>query len=403
MSLRGSLGLATLFVLGAPGASPAAPAPLQAQAPAGAHVGLCVLDAETGAVLRRQDADKSFTPASVMKLFTAYAALDVLGPTYTTETTLSRPAPQGSEGLVATGGGDPLLKREDLAGLARQARQAGLRRLDGKLRLAPGRFAPVPEGAAERYPAGWTVDDLPWGYAAPTGSWVLDRNAIGPASDPRAVAEPRRLAGGALLAALARAGVAGGSGVAETPASASGPVLAAKASAPLADWVRVMNRESDNLVAETVLLHLGGRGTIAEARERGLARLKASLAEADVPLAGCRFVDGSGLSRYALATPDALARLLVSARKRPWIGGPLMASLPQAGLSGTLAGRLAEAPARGRVRAKTGTMGGVTCLAGYLEPPSGRTLAFALMLNHPASTSAARAYLDAVVQELIAP
>lgn len=392
------LALAGLLLFGLPAPRAAAEARPLPEPPAGAHFGLCVLDAETGDTVREADARKSFTPASVMKLFTSFAALDRLGPAYATRTRLHRPASGG--GLVAVGGGDPLLEAAGLDALALAARRAGASAQPGPLRLAPGRFAPDPPEAGLPYPPGWAVDDLGTDYAAPTGSWILHRNAT---ADEHAVTAPRALAGKALLSALGRAGLKGLSGPLEIGEAALGPEVAGLDSPPLAEWVRVMNLESDNLVAETVLLHLGGPGRVSAARERGLARMRDSLSAAGVPLAGCRFADGSGLSRYALATPEALARVLVAARRNPAVGAPLLASLPQAGLSGTLGSRLSGPGPRGRVRAKTGTMGGVSCLAGYVEQPDGRTQAFALMLNHPASTTAARAYLDAVVQELLDP
>jgi serine-type D-Ala-D-Ala carboxypeptidase/endopeptidase (penicillin-binding protein 4) len=80
-----------------------------------------------------------------------------------------------------------------------------------------------------------------------------------------------------------------------------------------------------------------------------------------------RIVDGSGLSRYDRLTARALAALLISAWSDAEIKDPFVASLPVAGVSGTLEDRMKRLPAYGNVRAKTGTTDTSSSLSGYVR------------------------------------
>ena len=93
-----------------------------------------------------------------------------------------------------------------------------------------------------------------------------------------------------------------------------------------------------------------------------------------------KVVDGSGLSRGNLAAPRDVGRLLLDARQQPWFDA-FYRSLPLAGVSGTLHDRMHGMRASGRCRAKTGTLSGVTALAGYCRAPDGDPITFALLMN----------------------
>jgi D-alanyl-D-alanine carboxypeptidase/D-alanyl-D-alanine-endopeptidase (penicillin-binding protein 4) len=104
------------------------------------------------------------------------------------------------------------------------------------------------------------------------------------------------------------------------------------------------------------------------------------LADAGVPLDGVRIVDGSGLSLLDRLTPAALVTLLHQMWSDPTLRPWLLRSLPVAGISGTLAHRLRYAPARGHVRAKTGTTSTASALSGFAN----NRFAFAVLENgHP--------------------
>ena len=98
-------------------------------------------------------------------------------------------------------------------------------------------------------------------------------------------------------------------------------------------------------------------------------------------LAGDEFqlVNGSGLSREARLTPAALNAVLLDMAHDPMVGDEFAASLAIAGWDGTLSKRLADVP--GLLRGKTGTIGGVHCLTGYVVAGNGERYAFAFMVN----------------------
>ena len=185
----------------------------------------------------------------------------------------------------------------------------------------------------------------------------------------------------------------GGRARAGTTAAADFP-LAFVHSPTLAAIVRAMGVESDNFVAEMLLKQLGaqqtGRGTSA----RGAAAVTAVMRLLGVPLGGVRVVDGSGLSLLNRLTATSLVSLLYIAWTDADVRPTFLRVLPVAGISGTLRERLTRPPARGRVRAKTGTTNGASTLAGYV---TGR-YAFAILHNgRPVSTAWARRAQDRFV------
>jgi PBP4 family serine-type D-alanyl-D-alanine carboxypeptidase len=153
--------------------------------------------------------------------------------------------------------------------------------------------------------------------------------------------------------------------------------LATTASAPLSRIVGFMNRESDNFTAEILLKHLGAVDEGAGTSAAGAKTVRRVLAEAAIPLAGVRVVDGSGLSPRNRLTAAALAGMLVAAWQNPVIRPSFVQSLAVAGVNGTLEDRMERPPARGAVIAKTGTTRESSALSGYVR---GR-FAFALLQN----------------------
>jgi D-alanyl-D-alanine carboxypeptidase/D-alanyl-D-alanine-endopeptidase (penicillin-binding protein 4) len=176
-------------------------------------------------------------------------------------------------------------------------------------------------------------------------------------------------------------------------------VLAVAASAPLAQIVERMLTESDNDVAEVLARHVaiagGAPGTSEAAEAAVLDRLRAL----GVDVRGAQVADGSGLSVRNRISPAQVASVLQLAADpgRPALGA-VITGLPVAGFSGTLDDRFPERPATragiGAVRAKTGTLTGVTGLAGVVTAADGVTYSFAFLADEVASAPAARAALD---------
>jgi D-alanyl-D-alanine carboxypeptidase/D-alanyl-D-alanine-endopeptidase (penicillin-binding protein 4) len=144
-----------------------------------------------------------------------------------------------------------------------------------------------------------------------------------------------------------------------------------------------MDVYSDNYYAEMLLKEIGavqGSGGTAAA---GLAVTRSLLAEAGVPLGGVRMVDGSGLSLIDRWTPRALASLLQTMWRDPDLEPYLLPALPVAGETGTLQYRMRNGPARGVVRAKTGTTDNSSSLSGFV----GSRYVFSILENgHPVRT-----------------
>jgi len=158
----------------------------------------------------------------------------------------------------------------------------------------------------------------------------------------------------------------------------------------LAQSITVANTRSQNLYAECILKALAAysgskdrrwpsaRGTWASGRQE-VAR---TLDSVGVPIAGCVFDDGCGLSRRNRLTPKALTELLL-VMHRGKHAGVWMASLATSGdPGGSLRKRMGDDPLRGRVHAKTGYLNDTRALAGYVQTLSGRTIAFAMLANN---------------------
>ena len=114
--------------------------------------------------------------------------------------------------------------------------------------------------------------------------------------------------------------------------------------------------------------------------DAGLEVMKATLTQMGVDPVGYSVVDGSGLSRKNLISPEALVQTLQAMAKSP-AALVYRASLPVAGRSGTLKSRFQNTPAEGIVQAKTGTMSGVVSLAGYVNAPRYGPVVFSIMVN----------------------
>lgn len=410
------------------------------------QVGVWVQDLTTGRVLETLTPGTTFIPASTIKLLTGAAVLlDRQGLEGWWSAELTVPAAQAGQArvkaLTLRGSGDPTLTVRDgaysLRALARQAHARGVREV-GELRLDDGSWQ---AGSWEDAVIGVPMTALR------LAEWYDD--------PPATAAEARTRLASALAAELRAAGirvlrdapgVAAPSRLYVPPARQDDqgnplppdPVIpagqrpevgvAGVRSASVRDVLYATERPSDNLRAEELLATLaprrGGSLPLALKREGAL------LAGAGVNLTGAVLADGSGLSRENRLTPRTLGSLLKVMHDLPYplsarpgearAPGTLYAArqnvfaemLPQAGTGetgwrqdgrgGTLARRLLDSGLD--VRAKTGTLPGVSALAGYVTGKSGHTLAFALLMNGPEDTPilTLRAVQDRAVQALAA-
>ena len=325
-----------------------------------------------------------FQPASNEKLTVALTALDELGLGFRIRTLVLgkgiQVGPKWDGDLVLKGRGDPTLRAGDLAALAAKVHELGIRRVSGRVIGDESFFD------ARRTAPGWKRSFYKV-ECPPLSALVVDRAWL----DGRTSDLPALSAAIAFKRALERAGVRVSKKAATGVAGAAATELAHVESPPVRRLVKEMNTESDNFIAEMLLKQLGarefGRGTTAA----GAKAVRRELAQRELPLGGVRIVDGSGLSRADRVTAQMLSALLVSARNDAGIAEAFVGSLAVAGISGTLEDRLTVPPARGHVRAKTGTTNAASALSGYADS----RYVFSLVMNgNPVAVDAARRAQD---------
>ena len=335
---------------------------------AGIASGAYVIDLDSGRELYARAPDVARIPASVNKLYTTSAALLLYGADgqLTTEVLGTTAIEDGVlEGdLYLRGGGDPSFGRAEARGLARVLAGSGLTYVTGRVIGDESRFDALRGGPGSGYATSFWVgplSGLPFNHGMTLGR------------RPKFQRQPARYAAKRFDAELERAGVrvrrAPRAGI--TPAEAV--LLGEWASPQMSVLARHTNRPSDNYMAETLLKALG-----ADHGTGGTTAGGAAVARREAAAFGAQpaIVDGSGLSRANRTTPRDLVELLAGMD-----GSSLRASLAVAGRSGTLSERMRGTAARGRCRAKTGTLIGVSNLAGYCTSGTGTRTAFAILMS----------------------
>jgi D-alanyl-D-alanine carboxypeptidase/D-alanyl-D-alanine-endopeptidase (penicillin-binding protein 4) len=157
--------------------------------------------------------------------------------------------------------------------------------------------------------------------------------------------------------------------------------LVADQSPPLAEIIDVAMKWSRNGYAETLLYALSPPGEPASS-EKGLAALRETLTALGVPSDSYQPRDGSGLSRYDLLSAESLVGTLIAIWMNPEHAPRFRGTLPEAGVSGTLANRMRATPAESRVWAKTGSMSNIRSISGYLMTRDDEPLVFAFLVNN---------------------
>jgi serine-type D-Ala-D-Ala carboxypeptidase/endopeptidase (penicillin-binding protein 4) len=341
------------------------------------------VDLATGQVLFSRHPSLSLAPASNEKLPVTYAALRELGITYRFRTEIfGRGYQDGTVwrgDLYLKGFGDPSLNSLQIDRLATQIAVLGITRVDGRVLADESWFDAV--RTAPGWKAVFFLNECP-----PLSALVVDRAFY----DHHTALQPAIAAAGRLRRLLRKHGIASGPvGPGRAPESAL--ALAQVESKPLPQILSEMDRESDNFTAEMLLKDLGAETGAGGTTAAGAAVVRRALAADGLPLTGVRIVDGSGLSLDDRLTAGLLADLLVRAWRDDDLHASVWNALPVAGVTGTLEDRLQRRPARGAVRAKTGTTDLASALSGYVRD----RYVFAVLQNgRPVATSAARKAQD---------
>lgn len=365
--------------------------------------------------------------------------------------------------LVLVGRGDPDLVTSDLAALADTLLLSGVRVVDGDMRADASYFDDVEWGSGWMWDDGpfwyWpyvsalTLNDnavtiharpgdtpgdpvrvrldpstayMELNVTAVTGTagadttleiarhWtpkanIIDVTGVLPA-DGDSVVEIRTVEDPALYAATLLAEILESRGVTVLGTIRRGPLEGAPAdtiarhvSDSLAASVRNFLKISDNLTGEQLVKVIGAETAGPPGSyETGLAAERGFLArEAGIDTLSIHLADGSGVSRYNLVTARQIVRLLAYMANREDLAAVYGASLPTAGVDGTLEDRMKRTPAEGSVRAKTGSLSGVSALSGYIPTAAGERLAFSILMEFfVGATAPRRSVQDSLMVEL---
>jgi D-alanyl-D-alanine carboxypeptidase/D-alanyl-D-alanine-endopeptidase (penicillin-binding protein 4) len=387
-----------------------------------------VVDPANSTTLWARNSTKALTPGSTGKLLTMAAALLTLKPTdRLTTKVVSGPT---ADSVVLVGGGDPTLS---VLPAGKESVYPGAAKLDDLAKAVKAAHpAPIKTVLVDlsRYKgptlaSGWLPEDVPGGYVTPIEPLILDGGRNKPDElDGARTTTPGLDAGKELAKRLG----ADPDAVKPQATSPQAPALAEAQSPAIADLVQIALRISDNVLAETLAREVAIARN-AEPSFTGSAKaVLAALNEAGLEVGESKMVDGSGLSTDDQVSAKLLGQVM-SAAAAPAVGGigsavttavengdrkappvadraarlrPLLGGLPVAGGDGTLGDRFLtgpSAPGRGYVRAKTGTLTGVSSLAGTVVDRDGRLLAFA-WLSNGTSPADSRPRLDALAATL---
>lgn len=337
------------------------------------QVGFMIYDLTADSVLYQYNQRHTLRPASNMKLVTAIAALDRLGDKHQLRTSLYYTGVRDSctlrGDLYCVGGMDPLFDADDLEAFVEGVRRLGIDTIRGRI---------VADKTMK------DADLLGWGWC-----WDDDNPVLSPLLIGRKDNFTERFA-----QALRKAGMTVDVQLSEgrLPAGATYMVACVH---NIGNVLPKMMKDSDNLYAESLFYQLaatsGARPASAKHARQVITKLIEKLG---LPSSAYHIADGSGLSLYNYLSPELEVALLRYAWSKESIRKPLYVSLPIAGRDGTLSKRMKRTVAEGNVHAKTGTLKGVTTLAGYCTAANGHMLCFAIMNQGVLKTSNGRDFQD---------
>lgn len=322
--------------------------------------GICIYDITADSMILEHNMRQTLRPASTEKLLTAITALHLFGGAYRFETSLYV---EGSVedsvlhgNVYIKGGMDPAFGHDDMRAFAYALVEKGIYRIEGDI------FADVS-----------FKDTLQWG-----NGWCWD--------DEEERLSPLLYNGKAIFMnkffeALADDSIECVERYSFRCIPDTGDVFCLVSRYHTVDQVLMpMMKESNNMYAEAMFYQLGaGKKHDYATAEQSAARIKELINRIGLDASRYRIVDGSGLSLYNYASPELLVSMLRYAHSRTNIYEHLYHALPIAGTDGTLSRRMRGTAAEYNVHAKTGTLEGVSTLAGYATSPEEHLLAFAIM------------------------
>ena len=346
------------------------------------QLGMMVYDLTADSLLYSVGAKQTLRPASTMKLLTAVTAIDLLGGEYKLNTSLRY---QGTVkdsvltgDLICVGSLDPMFDANDMRAFVESVRGLGVDTIRGRLVAAPS-FK-----EEELLGEGWCWDD-----DNPKLSHLLVER-----EDEFMTVFANK---------LREAGIVVEATITTAPYSKEALMLCLR-SHQLKDVLMPMMKESDNLYAEALFFQIAASQSARPAKASHARQLvKRELSKAGVTGIPYRIADGSGLSLYNYITPELMTKLLIYAYRNTKIFMQLYPTLPVSGQDGTLKKRMTAPSTKGRVKAKTGTVTGISSLAGYLSSANNHVLAFCIFNQGVLKSADGRAFQDKVCTALCEP
>lgn len=345
------------------------------------QVGIYVYDLTADTLVFTHNEQQCMRPASNEKLMTAITALNDLGVLYEYRTRLYATSIPADSDSIFTGhiyiraGYDPLLDGDDLRAFAQSLKEHRIFRLQQPIVLD------LSMKDDKRLGWGWCWDD----DEVPTTP-LLYRN------DDKFTDNLRRI--------FREEGIDWDGTVTEDTTPNTATLLLTRTH-NIDQVLLPMMKKSNNSMAESLFYQLAAqKGKSRAGRKQAVAHYNALIRHIGLDPTHYQIADGSGLSLYNYLSPELLGRMLRYAYNNDDIYRHLLPSLPIAGEDGTLRKRMRGSAAQGNVRAKTGTVEGVSTLSGYLTTATGNLLCFSIMNQGIRHTSTGRNFQDRVCKAL---
>lgn len=345
-------------------------------------VGLEVYDLTADSILYKVNEHQMLRPASTMKLLTAITAIDKLGGSYQFRTQLYYTGKVEDHTLTGdlycVGGFDPRFNIDDMNAFVESIRRMGVDTIRGSI------VADRSMKDADLLGEGWCWDD--------------DNPPLSPLTIGRNTQFVDRF-----IRQLVDDGVVLDVRISDGTLPDSAFHLCSRFHSIDQILLRMM-KQSDNFYAEAMFYQLAAHQGHRPARAKDAAAIvRRLISKVGLGHRPYRIADGSGLSLYNYLSADLEVRLLRYAYRNSTVYLHLLPSLPVAGSDGTLRNRMRGSFAADNVKAKTGTLEGVSALAGYCTAANGHRLCFSIINQGIMHTSNARRFQDRVCNALCAP
>ena len=342
------------------------------------QIALQVYDLTADSVIYQYNERQQMRPASTMKMINAVTSLDRLGGSYQFKTRLYYTGKVDScvlrGNLYCKGGMDPAFNVDDLNAFVESVKKLGVDTIRGNI------YADLSMKDTDRWGEGWCWDD------------------DNPSLSPLLVGKKDRFMS-RFVKELRDAHIVfiGDTLRATTPAGAT--ELCARFHTMDQILMRMM-KNSDNLYAESMFYQLAALGNRKATAKTGREHVNRLIQKLGLNPGNYYIADGSGLSLYNYVSAELEVAFLRYAYRNNNIYTPLLTSMPIAGVDGTLENRMRTGFARGNVKAKTGTVTGVSALAGYLTAANGHRLCFSIINQGQRKATTVRPYQDRICEAL---